>query len=58
MSEKYIEKMLRRNVNIQMIAWYLLINTRIPNWEQAKKVAHEMRNEHDEKNDRTESEDE
>ena len=30
------------------IAWYLLLNTKVSNWEQAKQVAKEMRNDYEE----------
>ena len=47
---KTIFNMFERGFSEDWVAWYLLMNTKIPNWEQAKKVAKEMRNDY-EKND-------
>ena len=43
--------MFERNLSIDQVAWYLLMNTKIPNWEQAKQVAREMRNDYEQGND-------
>lgn len=48
--------MFERNSSNDQVAWYLLMNTKIPNWEQAKQVAREMRNNYEQENDRNESE--
>ena len=49
--------MFEHGLSIDRVAWYLLMNTKIPNWEQAKQVAREMRDDFDEqKNDRNENE--
>ena len=46
--------MFEHGLSEQQVAWYLLMNTRIPNWEQAKQVAREMRNEYEENDNRNE----
>jgi len=53
---KRIFQMFERNLSNDQVAWYLLMNTKIPNWEQAKQVASEMRNNYEQENDRNESE--
>tara|TARA_R110002012_G_C11511098_1_gene598413 strand:- start:215 stop:445 length:231 start_codon:yes stop_codon:yes gene_type:complete len=53
---KRIFQMFERNSSNDQVAWYLLMNTKIPNWEQAKQVAREMRNNYEQENDRDESE--
>jgi len=44
--------MLENNFSDDKIAWYLLMNTRVPNWEQAKQVAKKMRNDHNDEIER------
>ena len=46
--------MFENNLSIDKVAWYLLMETKIPNWEQAKKVAQDMRNDYEQENDREE----
>ena len=54
---KRIFQMFEHGLSIDRVAWYLLMNTKIPNWEQAKQVAREMRDDFDEqKIDRNENE--
>jgi hypothetical protein len=55
---KRIFQMFERNLSIDQVAWYLLMNSKIPNWEQAKQVAREMRNDYEQGHDRKENEDE
>tara|TARA_R110002051_G_scaffold313492_1_gene389630 strand:- start:72 stop:257 length:186 start_codon:yes stop_codon:yes gene_type:complete len=45
---KAIFNMLEHGFSDDKIAWYLLMNTKVSNWEQAKKVANEMRNDYEE----------
>ena len=51
---KRIFQMFENNLSIDKVAWYLLMETKIPNWEQAKKVAQDMRNDYEQENDREE----
>tara|TARA_R110002167_G_scaffold235136_1_gene440394 strand:+ start:7338 stop:7481 length:144 start_codon:yes stop_codon:yes gene_type:complete len=43
--------MFKNNHSIDMVAWVLFMNTKISNWEQAKQVAKEMREQYDEPKD-------
>ena len=47
--------MFERGLSIDQVAWYLLMETKIPNWKQAKQIASEMRNDYE--NTRKEIED-
>lgn len=51
---KTIFNMFEYGLSNDRIAWYLLLNTKVSNWEQAKQVAKEMRNDYEEnrKNER------
>ena len=42
-----VNKMIKYESSEDCVAWYLLMNTKIPKWEQAKDIAREMRNEYD-----------
>ena len=55
---KRIFTMFERGLSIDQVAWYLLLNTRIPNWSQAKQIAEEMRNDYEQGHDREEKENE
>ena len=52
---KTIFTMFEYGLGNDRIAWYLLLNTKVSNWEQAKQVAQEMRNDYEE-NKRNEKE--
>jgi len=49
--EDRINKMFKNNHAIDMVAWVLFMNTKISNWEQAKQVAIEMREQYDKPKD-------
>jgi len=49
--EDRINKMFKNNHSIDMVAWVLFMNTKISNWEQAKQVAIEMREQYDKPKD-------
>ena len=51
---KMILKMLKHGLSDDWIAWYLIRNTNVARWEQAKKVAKEIRDDYDGKNDKIE----
>ena len=55
---KRIFTMFERGLSIDQVAWYLLMETKIPNWSQAKQIAEEMRNDYEQGNDREEKENE
>ena len=55
---KRIFTMFERGLSIDQVAWYLLLNTRIPNWSQAKQIAEEMRNDYEQGNDSEENKNE
>lgn len=46
--------MLKHGLSDDWIAWYLIRNTNVARWEQAKKVAKEIRDDYDGKNDKIE----
>ena len=46
---KTIHNMFEFGLSNDRVAWYLLLNTKVSNWEQAKQVAQELRNEYDNK---------
>ena len=43
---KRIFTMFERGLSIDQVAWYLLLNTKVSNWSQAKQIAEEMRNDY------------
>ena len=47
---KRIFTMFERGLSIDQVAWYLLMETKIPNWKQAKQIASEMRNDYEQGN--------
>ena len=47
---KRIFTMFERGLSIDQVAWYLLLNTKVSNWSQAKKIASEMRNDYEQGN--------
>jgi len=51
---KRIFQMFEHGLSTQQVAWYLLMETKIPNWEEAKQVANQMRNDYEQENNRDE----
>ena len=47
---KRIFTMFERGLSIDQVAWYLLLNTKVSNWSQAKQIASEMRNDYEQGN--------
>ena len=47
---KQLYLMLEKGASDSQIAYYLFNNTKIGNWEQAKQVAKEMRNDYEQQN--------
>ena len=41
-----VNKMIKHGLSDDKVAWFLLLNTRVARWEQAKEVAKELRNEY------------
>jgi hypothetical protein len=42
-----VNKMIKHGLSDDKVAWFLLLNTKVARWEQAKEVAKELRDEYD-----------